>query len=283
MKKYLLGLYEKSMPNDLSLKDKLIAAYDAGFDFLEISIDESEWRLERLDWTKHKKRELAQMADDAGVKISSMCLSANRKAPLGSSVKEVELLGISILQKAIDFASDVGIRIIQIAGYDVYYGEESSQETRERFIENLKACVNLAASKGVMLGIETMETDFINTVEKTMYIIKRIDSPYLNAYPDIGNVTNGTDNAVNDIETGKGRIIAAHLKETIPNVFREVPYGRGRVDFVSCIETLYRLGTRRYLAEFWYNGKDDWRDTLNEAHAFLCDKLHKGITFAERT
>ena len=46
---YTLGLYEKSMPSQLGWKEKLEAAKGAGFDFVEISIDETEEKLGRLD------------------------------------------------------------------------------------------------------------------------------------------------------------------------------------------------------------------------------------------
>ena len=48
MKAYTLGLYEKAMPSDLSWREKLTAAKQAGFDFLEISIDETDAKLSRL-------------------------------------------------------------------------------------------------------------------------------------------------------------------------------------------------------------------------------------------
>ena len=38
---YELGLYEKSMPNTLSFREKLETVKATGFDFLEISIDEN--------------------------------------------------------------------------------------------------------------------------------------------------------------------------------------------------------------------------------------------------
>ena len=49
MKEYALGLYEKAMPKELSWKEKLLAAKEAGYDFVEISIDETEEKLARLD------------------------------------------------------------------------------------------------------------------------------------------------------------------------------------------------------------------------------------------
>lgn len=69
--------------------------------------------------------------------IRTMCLSGHRKYPLGSSQPEVSGRGMEIMEKALELAEDLGIRIIQLAGYDVYY-EEGSEETRKRFAKNLK-------------------------------------------------------------------------------------------------------------------------------------------------
>ena len=40
MKQYAIGLYEKAMPPTLSWREKLAFAKEAGYDFVEISIDE---------------------------------------------------------------------------------------------------------------------------------------------------------------------------------------------------------------------------------------------------
>ena len=62
-----------------------------------------------------------------------------------------------------------------------------------------------------------------------MVYVNRVNSPYLNVYPDLGNVTNaavtyGTD-VEEDLETGRGHLAAMHLKETLPGKFREIPFG----------------------------------------------------------
>lgn len=49
-KPYRLGLYEKSMPNGLALSKKLLLTRESGFDYLELSIDETDEKLARLDW-----------------------------------------------------------------------------------------------------------------------------------------------------------------------------------------------------------------------------------------
>ena len=51
MSKYQLGLYEKATPTDLSWEERLSVAGESGFDYVEISVDESDARLSRLEWT----------------------------------------------------------------------------------------------------------------------------------------------------------------------------------------------------------------------------------------
>lgn len=122
---------------------------------------------------------------------------------------------MAILEKAVRLAGDLGIRLIQLAGYDVYY-EPSAPDTAARFAENLQHAVSIAAADGVTLGFETMETPFMNTTKKAMTHIRRVKSPYLQLYPDIGNITNAVPDAVRDLQSGRGHIAAAHLKETRP-------------------------------------------------------------------
>ena len=123
MKEYALGLYEKSMPNELSWKEKLLAAKEAGYDFVEISIDETEEKLARLDMPVEERLSLVRLMAETGVPIRTMCLSGHRKYPLGSNDPDTCRGGMEIMEQALRLAEDLGIRIIQMAGYDVYYEE----------------------------------------------------------------------------------------------------------------------------------------------------------------
>lgn len=134
-KKYTLGLYEKAMPADLSWKEKLMAAKNAGYDFVEISIDETDEKLSRLDWTPEERENLIDVMYETGVPIRTMCLSGHRRFPIGSSNEETNKKSMEIMKKAIQLADDLGIRIIQLAGYDVYY-EESTENTKEKAVHN---------------------------------------------------------------------------------------------------------------------------------------------------
>ncbi len=266
-KTYRLGVYEKAFPVEISWEERLTAAKEAGFDYIEMSIDETDWRMARLDWTDDEMQELLDAQKKVGLPIETICFSAQRKYPLGSKKWEAEAK--ELLEKGVLFAKKMGIRIIQTQGYDCYYEETSDETTKERFYRNLEEGTMFAASHGVILAMETMENDFMNTIEKAMYSVNRVNSPYLQVYPDIGNITNGTDDVLGDIETGKGHIAAAHLKETVPGKFREIPYGTGQVDFPAAIEKLYQQGVRRYVAEFWHCGEENWREIAKGNKDFL--------------
>ncbi len=283
MENYLLGLYEKSMPGTLSLPEKLEETRKAGFDYMELSIDETDEKLVRLAWGDKEIRKLIAAMNETKTPIKSICLSGHRRYPLGDPDPKVQKRSLEIMRDAIALSAKLGVRVIQIAGYDVYY-KPSSKETCDIFAKNLALSVNMAAREGVILAFETMETEFINTVKKAYKWLDIMQSPYLQIYPDIGNITNASvlygTNAVDDLASGRGHLAAVHLKETVPNIFREIPYGTGHVDFPAAVAKSLQLGVRMFVGEFWHTGEENWREVLEINHAFLRDVIRKGEILA---
>lgn len=280
-KPYLLGMYEKAVPKFLSWKEKLLACKQAGFDWLEISIDETDEKINRLYMSEKDKKEIVQAIKETGTPILTMCFSAQRKYSLGSLGKEKHDKAMDMMQKAIDFASDIGIRIIQLAGYDCYY-EESNEQSKAEFIKNLKTATEMAAKKGILLGFETMmDRDFIDTVEKGVQYSTLVGSPYLGVYPDIGNLAgarhdfNYQTSVEEDLRKGKGHIFACHLKETKPKTDRNVPWGTGLTNYEEDIKILKELGVRMFNGEFWCVDESNYKEDLKKANDFLRDKLDK--------
>ncbi len=268
---YTLGLYEKAMPESFSLKEKLLCAKKYGFDFVELSIDESDKKIARLNWSDEEILAFKKDEIESGIFFKSICLSAQRKFPFGSTDEAVRTKGMQILKKAVIFAYKTGIRIIQLAGYDVYY-EKNSEITLNLFKKGLKEAVEFASLYGVMLAFETMETPFMNTVEKALKYVNLINSPYLKIYPDIGNLTNSGCDLKKDILAGKGNYAAVHLKETKPEIFRECLFGTGHVNFDAAISKFKKCGVNSYLAEMWCVDSN-WEENIKNASIFLRKKL----------
>lgn len=271
-KSYQLGLYEKAVPSALTWREKLTAAKEAGFDYVEMSIDETDEKLARLHMSAAEMEEIRAAMRTTGILFGSICLSGHRKYPLGSPDPAKQVRSIEIMADAIDLAVELGIRTIQLAGYDVYY-DKGTEETRAAFARNLAKSALLAARSGVQLGFETMETPFMDTVEKAMHYVDLVDSPYLGVYPDSGNLTNAAliygKSVLDDMDTGRGHMVALHLKETVPGKYREIPFGTGHVDFDAIARKAWALGVRRYVGEFWYIGSADWKADLAFANTFL--------------
>jgi L-ribulose-5-phosphate 3-epimerase len=280
-KGYSLGIYEKAMPDHLTWKERFCAAKDAGYDYLEMSVDESDSRLSRLDYSREERIEILQLSKETCLGVDSICLSAHRRYPLGSQNPETVQRSLMIMEQAIRLAYDLGVRIIQLATYDVYYNEVSTPASRETFLENLYKSTLMASECGVILGLETMENPFANTVAKTMEFIRQIASPYLKIYPDIGNLSNAQEDVETDLLTGSGHIVAAHLKETVPGVFRNMKFGTGRVRFPDLITQLLQMDVVRFTAEFWYRNGQSYEAELSKSYSYLTSLLRSargGIT-----
>lgn len=271
-----LGLYEKALPENLNWEEKFSLACKAGYGFMEISIDESDERLERLKWDKIRMRKLREISEDAGMPILTMCLSAHRRFPIGSAFPKIQKKGMEIMESAIRFASHLGIRIVQIAGYDVLMDEISTSESKETFGKNLMKSVKLASSSGVMLAIENVDVDFANSIDKIMNYVHEIKSPWLQIYPDIGNLTAMKQDVLQQLQLGKTHIAAIHAKDTLDGVVRRVPFGEGIVDFVSVFKVLKNIGFfGPVLLEMWADDNRDNFEIVKHAKKWVSRNLEQ--------
>ena len=119
--RHQLGLYEKSMPAELTLAERLAAVRNAGFDHLDMSVDETEERQARLAWSAAERAEVRRAVEATGTPISTLCLSGHRRWPLGSHDPAKRERAGRMFHDAVDLACYLGVRIVQLAGYDVWY------------------------------------------------------------------------------------------------------------------------------------------------------------------
>ncbi len=274
--KPFLGLYEKAIPNHLDWQEKLSMAYQAGYSFMELSIDTSNERLERLKWDKIKKRKLKKIAEDIEIPLLTMCLSAHRRFPIGSANKELRNEGMRIMENAILFAFQLGIRIIQVAGYDVRMDEVSTDTTKETYLKNLRKSVELASKLGVVLAIENVDIISAGSIETIMYYVNKIKSPWLQIYPDIGNLSAMKLDVLKELGLGKTHIAALHVKDTKKNVFRGIPYGEGDVDFISVFKELKRINFHGpLLMELWADDKKNNLNIISDSRDWIFEKINQ--------
>ncbi|MEZ8466021.1 L-ribulose-5-phosphate 3-epimerase [Vibrio splendidus] len=274
--RHRVGLYEKALPNELSWEDKLKQTKELGFDFLEISVDESDERRSRLDWNDEEVYALRHLCEKHGVPLQSMCLSAHRKFPFGSADPEIREQAVIHMEKAISLAYKLGIRTIQLAGYDVYY-EPADKVTHQRFIEGMKLSARLAERSGVMLAVEIMDTDYLNSLSKFEVLSREVNSPYFTAYPDVGNISGWNYDIVTELKLSKPHITQIHLKDTYKvtdeykGQFRDLVIGDGEVDFNAIFETLKETECVVPLVIEMWAQDERWKENILTAQKRLND------------
>lgn len=268
-----LGIYEKALPAGECWLERLTLAKTLGFDFVEMSVDETDLRLSRLDWSREERLALVKATAETGVRVPSLCLSAHRRFPLGSEDDSVREQGLEIMRKAILFAQDVGIRVIQLAGYDVYY-QHANDETRRRFREGLKASVEMASRAQVTLAMEIMDYPLMNSISKALGYAHYLNNPWFQLYPDIGNLSAWDNDVQMELQAGIGHIVAVHVKDTRPGVFKNVPFGAGVVDFEQCFSTLKQHGyCGPWLIEMWSETAEDPLAEVAKAREWVLAKM----------
>lgn len=277
-----LGIYEKALPAALSWPERLALAKACGFDFVEISIDETDLRLARLDWSIKQRKQFTRAMLDTGIRVPTMCLSAHRRFPFGSHDESVRERARQIMGQAIRLAQDIGIRTIQLAGYDVYY-ETQDESTLQHFAAGLQWAVQRAAAAQVMIAVEIMDTPFMNSIGKWLAWEARIRSPWFTVYPDVGNLTAWGNDVDDELRCGIDKIAAIHLKDTLavtpdfPGQFRDVPFGEGCVDFAKVFRTLRKLNYRgTFLIEMWTEKAGEPVAELINARRWIESRMREG-------
>ena len=270
-----LGIYEKALPDVESWEERLTLAAQAGFDFVEISIDESDKRLARLEWTPRERAALRRAVVNSGVTVPTMCLSGHRKYPLGSASPQIRQRALDIMRKAIELSVDVGIRIVQVAGYDVFY-EPGDEGTLARYREGLEQSLLWASQAAVLLGLENVDCIHTESIARSMEFVRALASPWFQLYPDIGNLVAMGYDPVAELPTGAGHILAVHVKDTRLNEIRRVPLGEGCVPFEASFRQLAALGFHGpVLIEMWNEDRPDALQIAKAARDWVASRLSR--------
>ncbi|MDO4888275.1 MAG: L-ribulose-5-phosphate 3-epimerase [Actinomycetaceae bacterium] len=274
-----LGIYEKALrAGGLASPDEWKAFFEqvpeGGFSFVDLSVDESPEREARLDWDSARCAAVARAAEQAGTSIGAICLSVHRKIGPGSADPAVRERAREVMAKAIRLCHDLGVGLVQIAGYYCYY-EEPNPDAERWYAQMLADAVPMCARLGVTMGIENVDGTDVTSIRKAMQFVDEINSPYLQVYPDLGNIAEqGMDPDV-ELAAGRGHMVAMHAKDVRRGEPRRVAMGTGIVDWDRSFELLRgQRWSGRLMIEMWNDEAPDSAERSAVARAFIEDRLH---------
>ena len=271
----LFGVYEKALHRG-SFEDKFEDILKAGYDSLEFSVDGTDERLARLDWELDEIVKVRRAAEERGVRILTLCLSAHKRYSMGNEDPEVRAKAMEILEKALRLASHLGVRMIQYSGFDVYEDDLRNDETHKWYVENTAIAAAKAEREGVMLSIEPVEGHLL-TCQDTIKVVNEINSPFLQIYPDPANILSlGVDPLV-DLEYGRGHITAVHMRDSLPGIYdATIHFGTGNLDFDGVFRKLDELSYHGpFIVEMWNEDNPEYIEYLVQAREYMTESINR--------
>lgn len=269
------GLYEKALPQELTWEQRLTQTRAAGFHFLEMSVDDTDPRIARLDWSEKERAVVRQAVANTGVPIRSLSLSTHRRFPLGSKDAATRQTGMEIFEKAIDLALDLGLRYMLLSGAENYY-EARDEESKDLFLEAMGKGFERASGAGMMLALENWDIQ-IDSLSKVMEYVNYFNSPWFQAYADIGNLIFAGLDVLDELEVVRGHIAALHVKDTLPGQLRYVEPGTGKVPFLEAFAKIAEIGYQGpVVLELWTEKYPNAQDLVNDGFKFIKQKMTEG-------
>ncbi|QPZ38332.1 L-ribulose-5-phosphate 3-epimerase [Paramicrobacterium chengjingii] len=250
-----IGLYEKAL-SGRTWADRFRQATTAGYDFVELSIDSSPQKLERLSWSERERSTLRQYAADAGSRIGTIVLSAHRDFPWGSPEASIRHRADELARDAIGLARDLGAHCVQIAGYFVFDGQRD-ENVRDKFIEGMRVAAAIADEQGITLAIENVDGQDVLSASDGIALLADIDVPDVKLYIDVGNYAGNRLDVVEELTTALPYAYAVQFKDARPGVFRRVPFGDGVVPWPEVLAVLEASELRGAVSiEMWNDDED---------------------------
>lgn len=250
--------FEKGTP----LVEAAKAAQAAGFETIEPTVEPKGELTCQTDEATCRK-----LADDiraTGLEISSLASGLFWSSSMTSLEAAVRQQAHDIVVAMLDRARWMGAGAILVVPGMVSHFEKRAlevpyAEALRYAYDGLRALVEEAEARGVVIAIENVWNQFLVSPVEMRDLIDRVNSSWVGAYLDTGNVLRY--GITHDwIDTLGRRIVRVHMKDfdlDIGNIEGFCPLGEGNVDWPATMAALKRINYDNALT---YEGPGDLKD-----------------------
>jgi L-ribulose-5-phosphate 3-epimerase len=242
-----------SFPAQMSIDDCLRMARHAGFDGIELSLNEQgPMSLESDESEIIHYRDLSRKA---GIEIHSLASGLYWSYSLTSNNPATRQKSLEIARKQIDAAKLLGaeailmlpgvvhadfIRDCEVVDYDIAY---------DRSLQAVQEIAQYAELRNIQIGLENVWNKFLLSPLEMKAFIDKIGSDYIGAYLDVGNVVN-TGFPEQWIKILNKRIKKVHFKDyrrEVGGLAGFVDLLAGDVNYPAVIKALQEAGYDNYV------------------------------------
>jgi hexulose-6-phosphate isomerase len=244
---------------DLSITDKFKLLKDLGYDGVELDSP-----------SKLDPKEVLRARDAADFPIPSLIDSVHWSKTLSHPDPRVRKEGLEGLEFALRQAAEFGATSVLLVPavvnadvpYDVAYGRSQNE---------IRKAIDVAEETGVKIALENVWNQFLMSPLETAQYIDELDSPYVGAHFDVGNVVNfGWPE--HWIRILGHRIVKLDIKEYSkekrdkegPFAGFDVKLGDGSIDWPSVRDALEQAGYEGWVSAEVQGGDRTWLKELSE-------------------
>lgn len=242
------GISIWSFPSDMAIPDCIKLAKQAGFEGIELALNENGPM--SLESDADEIRSYREYAGKESIQISSLATGLYWTYSLTSANEETRLKAGFIVKKQLDAAELLGVDTILVVpgavGVDFIPGFEvvDYDDAYERALESIVKLARYAEEKKINIGLENVWNKFLLSPLEMRNFIDSVNSDFVGAYLDIGNIvyTGYPEQWVKIL--GK-RIKKVHFKDyrrDVGSVSGFVDLLSGDVNYPEVMENLKKAG-----------------------------------------
>jgi len=236
-----IGINTCVFPANITLPQGLRIAKGAGFDCIELNISADGYLTP--DSTQSDAEKLRSAAENMSLEVTSIVAGMLWQYPLTANEPATAEMGKKIVRKGLELAKWLGAdTLLVVPGLvtaDVPYGV-AYERSKEAILELAKEAERLE----VHIGVENVWNKFLLSPLEMARFIDEIDSPFVGAYFDVGNVL-ATGFPQHWISILGPRIRKVHVKDFQTNIGNITGFAnicQGDVDWMAVKKALKQVG-----------------------------------------
>ncbi|RDW21424.1 xylulose 5-phosphate 3-epimerase [Oceanobacillus arenosus] len=239
----LKGINQWCYPEGTSLEKVFEYSRDAGFHAVELNLNPDGDVGLTMNTTAEEAKAIVKLASSYHLKLRSLSTSLLWESPLSDSSENVREQGRKIVEKQIELAAVMNVDTILVVP-GVVDENTTYVDCYNRSQEVLKKIIPFAEENRVHIGIENVWNKFLLSPLEMARYIDELNSDYVGAYFDVGNVLQFGYPEQWIWILGK-RIKKVHVKDfsaAVGNITGFVPLLAGDVNWKKVYKALVEIG-----------------------------------------
>jgi hexulose-6-phosphate isomerase len=239
----LWTVYGWQMPERIS--EHVAGALRAmGVDGIELVVDDGANSVDKL--LAHQQDVKAILAK-YGLRVPSVASALFWQYNLAASDEEARRYAVDLAKGTCRVASAYGARTILVLG-GLQEAHTPFALTWNNAIRSLREVARVAEELGVLVGVENVASNFLNSPREMASFINDVGHPNVGAYLDLGNVMYVLKGYPENWCTAlAGRIVAVHVKDVNRKTGAIVNCGQGDLPWADVLPVLRECGYDGYL------------------------------------